>query len=279
MLATARANNRAGRPIGVAYLSESSALMEQDILPSAERLYASQSDAVITSGRSVGPSRVVIAAAVLMLVLLVLAQALLARRSHRWFNPGLVLASALMAVLVVWLTVAGLVSTHAATGARTQGGQPLDTAVSARILAQQARADEILGLLKRGTDTVADVRFDERTAQIGRLLDEHPVDGTADTLHGWMRSHDEIRRKLADGDYGGAVAIARDDAPQHSTAQFTELDTALRDDITRLRERQRDGITDAYVALNLLPFGAVAVSVLAALAVAAGIAPRLSEYH
>ena len=277
--ATARANNRAGRPIGVAYLSESSALMEQYILPSAARLYASQSDAVITSGRSVGPSRVVIAAAVLMLVLLVLAQALLARRSHRWFNPGLVLASALMAVLVVWLTVAGLVSTHAATGARTQGGQPLDTVVSARILAQQARADEILGLLKRGTDTVADVRFDERTAQIGRLLDEHPVDGTADTLHGWMRSHDEIRRKLADGDYGGAVAIARDDAPQHSTAQFTELDTALRDDITALRERQRDGITDAYVALNLLPFGAVAVSVLAALAVAAGVAPRLSEYH
>ena len=46
-----------------------------------------------------------------------------------------------------------------------------------------------------------------------------------------------------------------------------------------LRERQRDGITHAYTALNLLPFGAAAISVLAALAVAAGIAPRLSEYH
>ena len=92
-------------------------------------------------------------------------------------------------------------------------------------------------------------------------------------------THDEIRRKLAGGDYGGAVAIARDDAPQHSTAQFTELDSALRDDITELRDRQRDGITDAYTALNLLPAGAAAISVLAALAVAAGIAPRLSEYH
>ena len=46
-----------------------------------------------------------------------------------------------------------------------------------------------------------------------------------------------------------------------------------------LRERQRDGIAAAYTALNLLPFGAAAISVLAALAVAAGIAPRLSEYH
>ena len=64
MIATARANNRAGRPIGVAYLSESSTLMQQDIMPAAERLYASQSAAVIASERSVGPSRAVIVAAV-----------------------------------------------------------------------------------------------------------------------------------------------------------------------------------------------------------------------
>ena len=89
--------------------------------------------------------------------------------------------------------------------------------MTARILAQQARADEILGLLKRGSDPLSDIRFDERTAQIGWLLDEHPVDGAADALRGWMRSNDEIRRKLASGDYPGAVAIARDDGPQHST--------------------------------------------------------------
>jgi hypothetical protein len=279
IVAVAQTNNRAGSPIGVAYLNESSALMQQGILPAAERLYASQSNAVTTSGRSVGVPRVVIAMAVLVLVLLVLSQVALARRSHRRFNSGLVLASVLMAVLVVWLTVAGLVSTHAATTARTQGGEPMNTAVHARILAQQARAEEILGLLKRGSDSMSDMRFDERTAQIGWLLDQHRVDGATDALHGWMQSQREIRSKLAAGDYGGAVAIAQDDAPQHSTAQFTQLDTALRDDITQLRERQRDGIARAYAALNLLPFGAAAISVLAALAVAAGIAPRLSEYH
>lgn len=279
IVATAQANNRAGSPIGVAYLNESSALMQHGILPAAERLYASQSNAVITSGRSVGPPGVVIAMAVPVLVLLVISQVALARRSHRRFNSGLVLASVLMAVLVVWLTVAGLVSTHAAASARTHGGEPLITAVRARILAQQGRAEEILGLLKRGSDSMSDMRFDERTAQIGWLLDEHRVDGAADALRGWMHSHDEIRHKLTGGDYDGAVAIARDDAAQHSTAQFTKLDTALRDDITQLRERQRDGIAQALSALNLLPFGAAAISVLAALAVAAGIAPRLSEYH
>src|SRR3954470_13342029 len=169
IVATARANNRAGRPIGVAYLSESSALMQQYILPSAERVYRAQSGSVIASERSAGPWRVLIAAARLVLVLVLLAQVSLARRSHRRLNPGLVLASALMAVLVVWLTVAGLVSAHATNSARTDGGEPLDMAVTAQILAQQARADEILGLLKRGSDTLSDVRFDERTAQLGWL--------------------------------------------------------------------------------------------------------------
>ena len=39
------------------------------------------------------------------------------------------------------------------------------------------------------------------------------------------------------------------------------------------------GSQQAYTALNLLPAGAAAIGVLAALAVAAGITPRLSEYH
>ncbi|KMO70446.1 MAG: hypothetical protein HZB45_27955 [Mycolicibacterium rufum] len=279
IVATAQAGNRAGNPIGVAYLNESSALMQQGILPAAGQLYASQSDAVTTSERSIGPPHVMIAMGVLVLVLLVLSQVRLARRSHRRLNSGLLLASALMAVLVVWLTVAGLASAHAAGNALMQGGEPMNTVVKARILAQQARAEEILGLLKRGSDSMSDMRFEERTAQIGWLLDEHRVDRAAEPLDGWMQSHQAIRSKLADGDYGGAVAIAQDDAPQHSTVQFTQLDTALRDEITQLRERQRDGISRAYTALNLLPFGAAAITVLAALAVAAGIAPRLSEYH
>ena len=49
IIATARANNRAGRPIGVGYLSESSAQMQRSILPSAEQLYRTHADAVLAS--------------------------------------------------------------------------------------------------------------------------------------------------------------------------------------------------------------------------------------
>nr|WP_234792167.1 hypothetical protein [Mycolicibacterium brisbanense] len=279
MMATARASNRDGLPIGVAYLSGASTLMQESMLPDADRLYRTQIDAVTSSQRSAAPAYAVIAGAAVAVGLLIVAQIFLARHSHRRLNPGLAVASLLMAVLTVWLTAAGLVSAHAANNARTQGGEPLGVAVAARILVQQARADEILGLLKRGSDTLSDIRFDERTAQVGWLLDKHPVDGASDALHGWISSHNEIRNKLVGGDYPGAVAIARDDGVQHSTAQFARLDQALGDDIVRLRQRQRDGITRAYIALSALPAGAAAISVLAALAVAAGVAPRLNEYH
>jgi hypothetical protein len=278
-IATARANNRAGNPIGVAYLSESSALMQQSILPSAERLYRTQADGVETAGHAGGVSRVVIAGTVVVLGLLVGAQVFVARRTHRRLNPGLLVASVLVAALAVWLTVAGLLSARAATVARTEGGQPLDTAVTARILAQQARADEILGLLRRGTDTQSDINFDERTAQLGRLLDNLRVDGAQEALAGWVRSNDELRRRLAGGDFPGAVAIARDEGPQRAASEFTRLDSALGDEIARLRERQQEGLAHAYTALDVLPVGAAVIGIFAALAVAAGIGPRLNEYH
>jgi len=211
------------------------------------------------------------------LALLVLAQIYLARRSRRRFNPGLVSASLLVVALLGWLVVAGLLSARGATDAREHGGLPLGTAVTARILAQQARADEILGLLKRGSDTQSDKNFEERTAQLRPLLQQ--VDGADDALAGWVQAHDDIRHLLAAGDYPGAVAVARDDGPWYSTPEFTRLDTALRDEITRLRTTQRDGITRAYTALNGLPFGAAAIGILAALMVAGGVGPRLSEYH
>ena len=46
LIATARANDNVGNPVGVAYLREASALTQNTILPLAERLYAEQERAV-----------------------------------------------------------------------------------------------------------------------------------------------------------------------------------------------------------------------------------------
>ena len=170
LIATARANNRSGNPVGVAYLSDASTLMQDTILPAAERLYSEQSvqcQHQVLTGRI---PRAAFAVAVALLVALVLAQVYLARKSKRRVNPGLVLASLLAATLLVWLAVATLVSTAAIDRARTEGAQPLGTITQARILAQQARADETLALLQRGSDEQSEIDYVRRSGTLADVL-------------------------------------------------------------------------------------------------------------
>ena len=121
----------------------------------------------------------------------------------------------------------------------------------------------MLGLLKRGSDTQSDSDFDKHTAQLAQLIDGSRMPAAADALNGWVTAQGESRRKLAAGDYAGAAAIVRDDGPQHSTPEFTRLDAALRDEISRLRDKQRAGLMRASDTLNLLPLGATVIGVLA----------------
>lgn len=277
--ATARANNRSGWPIGVGYLSESSAMMTDDMLPDAQELHRIQSEQVLASDDAAGVAPGAVLAAVAVLVLLIGAQVYLGRLSRRRFNAGLVAATVLVGALALWLVVAGSLSARSAAGARSDGGEPLGEAVAARILVQQARAQEILGLLNRGAGDDPDAGFDSRTGELAQRLGQYPAEGAADALADWVRANQRMRELLAAGDYPAAVAVARDDAPGDAAPAFSRLDNALREQVAELRTRQHDGITHAYTALDGLPFGAAAIGILAALAVAGGVGPRLSEYH
>jgi hypothetical protein len=140
---TARANNRAGNPVGVAYLSEASELMRGSILPLAERLYITQSRSVAaTQTATARPPVLPVVICTSVLLALIAPQFYLTRLSRRRINPGPAVASLLMAALAIWLLAAGVMSSAASDHARKQGTQPLRTMVAARIHAQQARVDE-----------------------------------------------------------------------------------------------------------------------------------------
>ncbi|PBC44899.1 hypothetical protein CJ179_29485 [Rhodococcus sp. ACS1] len=64
-----------------------------------------------------------------------------------------------------------------------------------------------------------------------------------------------------------------------SAAAFDDLTTHIQEAITALREEAVNATTESYRALSALTDGAVALSVLAALAVGAGVWPRVNEYH
>lgn len=288
IVATARANSRVGNPIGVSYLNESSALMHDIMLPAAEQLYTKQAEAQADTQRHLSqPPRAALALCVVALIALIVAQRYLARRSHRRVNLGMIAATVLMALLAIWLSIAGLVSTNASTH-DTESAATMDALVRARIQAQQARADETLALLRRDSDVQNEQEYAQHVAEVARILDglhgepaptDAAVNDAVAALDGWEQAHKDLRDHLSAGDYVGAVTIAVDGRPQDSAAQFTRLDDALRGGIGSLREEASGYTSRSWSSLSRLDVGGVTLGVLAGFAIGAGIWPRLSEYR
>lgn len=283
LVATARSNDSAGNPVGVAYLGTASALMQDTILPLAERLYNDQARAVADTQSHTArlPATALIVASAGVVVLAV-AHAYVAHRSRRRVNPGLACATVLLAALVVWIVVAGLLSTSASERARIDGAEPLAAVTKARILAQQARADETLGLLRPGFDP-AGSDYTRHTDALAEILNSdasrNTVDDASAAFDGWRAAHRDLQQKLADGDYQGAADVAVGPGSTASTAQFRALDEALEDAITALRTEELDAMRESYRTMAALAVGGIVLAVSAALAVVAGIEPRVSEYH
>ena len=91
LIETARTNNRAGNPVGSSYLSEASSLMQQQILPDAQRLYDETSarvDAETTASTNIPTLLIVFVAATLLFG--AYSNRWLARRTQRRLNFGFV---------------------------------------------------------------------------------------------------------------------------------------------------------------------------------------------
>ena len=174
LIEIARTNNRAGNPVGSSYLSEASALMQSAILPDAQQLYRETSarvDAETTASTQI-PAPV---------ILVVIATAAFGSFSHRWLarrtkrriNPGLVAGALAILVMVVWVGTALAISTAGSRSAKNTAAESLKTITDMSINAQQARADETLvtdpARGRRGPQAIL-LRTHRRHAQAARRI-------------------------------------------------------------------------------------------------------------
>ncbi|MFE3292679.1 hypothetical protein [Rhodococcus sp. NPDC059234] len=291
LVETARANNRTGYPVGSAYLSEASAMMQTTLLPLAEQLHTEQSDRVVQSQDAFArPPWLAIALLVLALVALVVAALLLARWTRRRLNLGLIVAAAAIAASVCWLVAAGLVSATATAHALDDGARPLTDLTTARILAQQARADETLSLVRRELTGAYDQQFDDHLTRLKALLDEYPhggrVDVSADQVAAtaaartaWAQAHQRLIAMLGSGDWNGAVAVAVGTGDRDSATYFAAADAELSKAIDTARTQLRNNVDRAVSTLTALSPGVLVLAALAATGVVAGLLPRLREYQ
>jgi hypothetical protein len=290
LIEIARTNNRAGKPVGASYLSEASTLMQSKILPNAERLYNETSDRVDTetAASTQIPAPV---------ILIVFATAVFGAFSHRWLarhtnrriNPGLVAGAFGIVVMVFWMGTALVISTNGSHSAKDTAAKSLKTITNMSISAQQARADETLSLIRRGDEEVGKQSFYERIDAMHKQLDEYlarsdavdkgDLQGAAQLLAQWRRADDRINKYIAVGDYRSATRVALGSGADDSTPAFDKLDRALVKAMEQSRRELRDDILNARRGLAGATLGAIVLSLGAAVAVALGLWPRLSEYR
>ena len=145
LIETARTNNRMGNPVGSSYLSEASGLMQQTILPDAQRLYEQTSarlDSETGASASIPAPVIVVVAATVLFGLF--AHRWLSARTKRRVNVGLVAGGLAFAILIGWVGTALTVSTAGSRAAKNTAAQSLRIVTGLAITAQQARADETL---------------------------------------------------------------------------------------------------------------------------------------
>ena len=290
LIETARTNSRAGNPVGSSYLSEASSLMQQSILPDAQRLYEQMSarvDAETTaSTRIPGPVIIVVLATLLFGAF---SNRWMARKTQRRLNIGFVAGGLAVLIMVIWVGTVLTISTTDSRSAKGTAADSLKTITSLAIMAQQARADETLALVRRGDEDVRKQSYYQRIEAMHQKLreylarddaiDKSNLQNADELLNRWQAADERINSYIAVGNYQAATEVALGMSEDDSTPAFDRLEEALNNGIQESRRQLRNDILNARSVLSGATVGTVVLSVVAAVAVTVGLWPRMSEYR
>jgi hypothetical protein len=274
---SARANNRHGFVVGSGYLREASSLMQTTMLPSAETIYKGDLNTVDAGQRAIG--RAPLAGFVLLgLVLLAIGigSVIVCGRTNRQLNVGLVIAAVAVVLVGGWMLVATNSAASAIDESRSEA-MAFRQLADARTFARQARTDEILELIARGDITAIEESFNGHIHDLLALLGAGPS-ATADAVKNWIASHGKQVDAYQNSDYNAAVAQAIGPDPHTSAAQFTIVESSLRDQIEGTRATLRGQVSSAGAWLAWSPTGTLVPMTLAAAAAVVGLWPRLKEF-
>jgi hypothetical protein len=143
---------------GDSEMEVASEVVHQALLPGIKQVYVLENDAVAASkGQATSLPTIIVAIVIAIAALLVLlrTQQWLARNTRRVFNPGLLVATATLAISGGWLIVTFALATSDLGTAITQGANPAETLAQASIDVQQIRGDSILNVIARsGTSSL-----------------------------------------------------------------------------------------------------------------------------
>jgi hypothetical protein len=308
LVADAQADNRQGLPLGGAYLRYADQQMRKKggLLDAADRLYRAENARL---GADYSDAKALPYAAwalgVVALAALVWAQRRHFRRTNRVFNRGLLAATGACAVVLLWLVVGHTVARGDLDDSYGHGAKSAQVLNNARIAVLQARGDENLTLVARGSGDLYEQTFRAgmdrlagtdphgtggELAQALALADKPagraPVESAAAAVRQWRERHTAERAADDGGDYTTAVAevIGGKDSKGDQVAQttgqsFQTVDTQLGRAVDQELAEFRSAAGNGRDALAVLPYGAGLLAAFAAGAAVVGIGRRLAEYR
>lgn len=240
LISNAQTNDRMHNPVGASYLSQGSALMQTKLLPAAEELYANTSNQVRDQQRAlVRPLWFPLSGIVAALIMLLVAQVWMAALTNRRLNIGYVLATTLMLFALLWASTSAALIWHAGTRNVEGTAAPLKELTQTRIMVQQMRTDEALGLIQRDYGDDRHKRFSDSMSTIGKTFDHlrgevsspSHIDNARAALVDWDKSHALMMTYLKGGKYNEALNAAlelSDKSPQKAAAKREGTATAPR---------------------------------------------------
>lgn len=293
LVETARTNNRLGYPVGAAYLREASGLMRATLLPAAQDVYSTQTQR-LASDHNAGAQYPYVAVLLgsIALAALVFAQRYLTRRTRRLVNPGLAAATLALLAALTYQNVAWFGLHSHLNSAQANGSSQVQALAMARIEALQARADEALTLVARGSGGGFEQDFRKTMADLvgtlgsGGRLGHAASTATDPTVRAairsavsdvaaWQAVHTGLRKDDDGGNYPAAVVAATGPASDVFTRVDNDLATGIRaSDATFTEQAAAAGRTIhvvgiVVVILTLLTLGGAAI----------GIQRRIAEYR
>ncbi|GAA1854093.1 hypothetical protein [Myceligenerans crystallogenes] len=283
LIESARANNRQGFPVGTGYLDLASATLHEEVLPVLDDVATRLTTRMGSHLDHVAARQSALIVVVAGLVVLLLVQWWLARRTHRMISPWLVVATVLALIGCVSVS-AGVIGGNTVAREVAAGPYAATVATSAALAeATDAKSQESLTLIKRGSGQEHERRFQRSTARATELLsasdDAAGTDRpTRDLLEEWVTHHAGIREADDAGRWEEAVQRAIATGQGSAGNAFDAFTTRAHDDIARTGSHAGISLAKASALAAASGWIALVTGLLAAGMTATGIWTRQKEY-
>lgn len=299
-----------GAEISVDQFMEANRLMQQKILPASTALNRVNLDQLerIYNGYDKNINLLIalmIAAGIGFLIVLVLTQVYLFKRTHRIFNPGLLFATILFSASLIFSTSTLTSVKRDLELAKNDAFTSINALWNAKAVGYNAKSIQSLYLLHEGTgivQTADTINFnlsserilsDPDTSNSGansegylgdalkNMTSKEDKSKIQDAIASWL-TYVEIDNQVHNLEYDSkhkeAIALSVGSGAGQGNYQFEVFDKTLTDSIKINKISFDSSIDSAFKALNLFPYVLLAFLLLITAACILGIKARMDEY-